>query len=100
MLVVLAAIFVVLALLLQSLVAPVHLLLTVLLNYGTTLGLVSWIFQGILGQDGVSFLIPIIVLVLLVALGSDYNIFLMSRVKEESCGRTTKEGVRLAVIAT
>jgi len=100
LIVVLAAIFIVLAFLLRSLVAPLYLLLTVLLSYGTTLGIVTWIFQGLLGQEGISFLIPIIVFVLLVALGSDYNIFLMSRVREESVGRTTREGARLAAIAT
>jgi RND superfamily putative drug exporter len=98
--VVLVAIFIVLALLLRSLVAPVYLLITVLLSYGTTLGIVSWIFQGILGQDGISFMIPILVFVLLVALGSDYNIFLMSRVKEESQNQNTRLGTRLAAIAT
>jgi RND superfamily putative drug exporter len=81
-------------------VAPVYLLITVLLSYGTTLGIVSWIFQGILGQDGISFMIPILVFVLLVALGSDYNIFLMSRVKEESQNQNTRLGTRLAAIAT
>jgi RND superfamily putative drug exporter len=100
MIVVLAAIFIVLAWLLRSLIAPLYLLVTVLLSYGTTLGIVSWIFQGILGQEGISFMIPILVLVLLVALGSDYNIFLMSRVKEESQTRPTREGARLAAIAT
>ena len=96
----LVAIFIVLGLLLRSLIAPLYLLLTVLLSYGATLGLVSWIFQDILGQDGVSFLIPIFVLVLLIALGSDYNIFLMSRVREESQTRPTLTGTRLAAIAT
>jgi uncharacterized membrane protein YdfJ with MMPL/SSD domain len=100
MLVVIGAIFVVLALLLRSLIAPLYLLMTVLLSYGTTLGIISWIFQGILGQPGVSFTIPIVVFVLLVALGSDYNIFLMSRVREESATHITREGARLAAIAT
>ena len=98
--VVLAAIFIVLGLLLRSLIAPLYLLMTVLLSYGTTLGIVSWIFQGILGQEGISFLIPIIVFVLLVALGSDYNIFLMSRVREESQTQSTRNGARVAAMAT
>ncbi len=97
---VIAAIFIVLALLLRSIIAPLYLLITVLLSYGTTLGIVSWIFQGILGQDGISFTIPIIVFVLLIALGSDYNIFLMSRVREESAMQPTRYGARLAAIAT
>ncbi len=100
MIVVLAAVFIVLALLLKSLLAPIYLLITVLISYGTTLGISTWIFQDLLGQSGISFLIPIIILVLLIALGSDYNIFLMSRVREESQGQNTREGVRRAVIAT
>jgi RND superfamily putative drug exporter len=97
---VLIAVFLVLVLLLRSLVAPLYLLLTVLLSYGSTLGIITWIFQDMLGHDGISFMIPIIVFVLLVALGSDYNMFLMSRVKEESATRVTREGARLAAIAT
>jgi RND superfamily putative drug exporter len=76
-------IFVVLALLLRSLVAPIYLVATVLLSYGTTLGLSTILFQDVLGHPGVGYFIPLIVFVLLVALGSDYNIFLMSRVREE-----------------
>jgi putative drug exporter of the RND superfamily len=100
MIVVLAAIFIVLAVLLKSLIAPLYLLVTVLLSYATTLGISSWIFQDLMGQEGTSFIIPIIIFVLLIALGSDYNIFLMSRVKEESLTRPTREGARLAAIAT
>jgi RND superfamily putative drug exporter len=100
LIVVIVAILIVLIILLRSLVAPLYLLATVLLSYGTTLGIVSWIFQGLLGQDGISFMIPIIVFVLLVALGSDYNIFLMSRVREESQKVGNIDGARLAAIAT
>jgi len=98
--VVLAATFLVLLLLLRSLIAPIYLLLTVLLSFGTTLGIVTWIFQGAMGKEGISFMIPIMVFVLLISLGSDYNIFLMSRIREESEGRPTREGARLAAIAT
>ena len=98
--VVLAGVFVVFILLLRSLVAPVYLLLTVLLSYGTTLSLVSWIFQGVLKQDGISFIVPIIIFVLLVALGADYNIFLMSRVREESETKPTHEATQTAAGAT
>jgi len=96
----LAGILLVLALLLRSVVAPIYLVLTVLLSYGTSMGLASWIFQGLLGQPGVNYFIPLMVFVLLVALGSDYNIFLMSRVREESEGRELREGIRLASART
>lgn len=89
-------VLIVLILLLRSLVAPIYLILTVLLSFGSTLGLSTIIFQDMLGQYGVNYMIPIIVFVLLVALGADYNIFLMSRVREEAHGRTTREGIRIA----
>ena len=93
-------ILLVLVLLLRSIVAPVFLVLTVLLSYGTTLGLSTLLFQGLLGQPGVNYFIPIIVFVLLVALGSDYNIFLMSRVREESAHRDLRAGITVASART
>jgi RND superfamily putative drug exporter len=89
-------VFIVLALLLRSLVAPIYLVLTVLLSYGTTMALSTLVFQDLLGHEGVNYFIPIVVFVLLVALGADYNIFLMSRVREEAVGRGTREGIRVA----
>ncbi len=100
MIVVVVAIFIVLVILLRSMIAPVYLLLTVLLSYGSTLGIVTWLFQDVLGHNGISFMVPIIVFVLLVALGSDYNIFLMSRVREEAAVHPPRMAARLAVIAT
>ena len=89
-------VFVVLALLLRAIVAPVYLVLTVLLSYLCTIGFTSWLYQSALGQPGVNFFLPLMVFVLLVALGSDYNIFLMSRVREESEHRPIREGIRVA----
>jgi RND superfamily putative drug exporter len=86
----------VLVLLLRALVAPLYLVATVLVSYGSAVGLSAWLFQGVLGQPGVSFYLPLMVFVLLVALGSDYNIFLMSRVREESEARPIRDGVRIA----
>jgi RND superfamily putative drug exporter len=89
-------VLVVLILLLRAIVAPVYLVLTVLLSYLCTLGLTSWLYQSAFGQPGVNFFLPLMVFVLLVALGSDYNIFLMSRVREESRDRPIREGIRIA----
>jgi RND superfamily putative drug exporter len=89
-------VFLVLVLLLRAVVAPIYLVLTVLLSYLSTLGLTSWFYQSVLGQPGVNFFLPLMVFVLLVALGSDYNIFLMSRVREESERRPIRDGIRLA----
>jgi RND superfamily putative drug exporter len=89
-------VLVVLILLLRAIVAPVYLVLTVLLSYLCTIGLTSWFYQAVLGQPGVNFFLPLMVFVLLVALGSDYNIFLMSRVREESEHRPIRDGIRVA----
>ena len=89
-------ILVVLALLLRAMVAPLYLVATVLLSYASAVGFSAWLFQGPLGEPGVSFYLPLLVFVLLVALGSDYNIFLMSRVREESETRPIRAGVRVA----
>ena len=89
-------ILVVLVLLLRAVVAPLYLVATVLLSCATALGLSAWLFQEVRGDLGVSFYLPLMVFVLLVALGSDYNIFLMSRVREESEHRPIREGIRFA----
>ncbi|MBI3751718.1 MAG: MMPL family transporter [Chloroflexi bacterium] len=90
----------VLMLLLRSVVAPLYLVGTVLLSYLATLGLGSLFFQDVLGQAGMNYFLPLMVFVLLVALGSDYNIFLMSRVREESAARGTTDGIRIASART
>ncbi|MCU0484452.1 MAG: MMPL family transporter, partial [Chloroflexi bacterium] len=89
-------ILLVLMLLLRAVVAPLYLVGTVLLSYGTALGVSSWLFESVLGHAGISFYLPILVFVLLVSLGSDYNIFLMSRVREESEGRPIRDAIRIA----
>ena len=99
--VVVAGVFLVFVLLLRSLIAPIYLVLTVVLNYGTTMGLVTLIFQEGLGQEGVNYIMPLFIFVLLVALGADYNIFLMSRVQEEAeKAGDVREGIRLASMYT
>jgi RND superfamily putative drug exporter len=93
-------ILVVLIILLRAIVAPLYLVATVLLSYASAVGLSAWLFQDLLGQPGVSFYLPLMVFVLLVALGSDYNIFLMSRVREESSTRPLRQGIRVASART
>src|SRR5660397_228721 len=80
---VLLGIMVVLILLLRSLVAPIYLILTILLSYAATMGIVKLVFSTILGIPGITWWVPIFMFVMLVALGMDYNIFLMGRMKEE-----------------
>jgi putative drug exporter of the RND superfamily len=93
-------ILIVLILLLRAIVAPVYLVLTVLLSYMASLSLSAFLLENFFGQSGVNYFIPLMVFVLLVALGSDYNIFLMSRVREESEGRPLRAGIRIASART
>jgi len=93
-------ILIVLILLLRALAAPIYLVLTVLLSYATSLSLSVLILRYVFGQPGINYFIPLMVFVLLVALGSDYNIFLMSRVREESSTRELRSGIRIASART
>ncbi|MBW4702646.1 MMPL family transporter [Micromonospora sp. RL09-050-HVF-A] len=98
--VVLAVIAVILALLLRALVAPVLLIATVVLSFLATLGLCAVIFRYLLDFPGVDASFPLFAFVFLVALGIDYNIFLMSRVREESVRRGTRAGVLAGLTVT
>ncbi len=89
-------ILLVLMLLLRAIVAPLYLVATVVISYASTIGLSAFIFQEIMGQPGISPYLPLMVFVLLVALGSDYNIFLMHRVREEAETRNMRDAVRVA----
>ena len=89
--IVLVVITIMLALLLRSLVAPLVLLATTVLSFGTALGLSALIFQ-VIGQPQSDPSVPLYAFVFLVALGIDYNIFLMTRVREETLGHGTREG--------
>ncbi len=93
-------IFCVLALLLRSLVAPLYLVGTVVFSYGSSLGLVTLFFQGVLGHEGVYYLLPLTVMVMLIALGADYNVFLVHRIREESASLPLRDGVRVASART
>jgi len=90
----------VLILLLRSLVAPFYLVATVLLSYITTIHLSGFVFEEVLGQPGMNTYLPLIVFVLLVALGSDYNIFVTSRIREESATGDLRAGIRRASART
>lgn len=89
--IVLVVITLMLALLLRSLVAPLVLLATTVLSFGTALGVSALIFQ-VIGQPQSDPSVPLYAFVFLVALGIDYNIFLMTRVREETRAHGTREG--------
>ncbi len=93
-------ILLVLMILLRSLVAPIYLVATVLLSYVTTMHLAGFVFVNVLGQAGMNTYLSLIVFVLLVALGSDYNIFVTSRIREESATGDLRAGIRRASART
>jgi RND superfamily putative drug exporter len=97
---VLGVILVVLVLLLRALVAPVLLLLTVVVSYLAALGASNLVFTELLGHSGVDWTIPLVAFVFLAALGIDYNIFLMTRVREETLEHGHQAGVVRALAGT
>jgi RND superfamily putative drug exporter len=97
---VLLVITVVLALLLRSLVAPLLLMATVVLSVGATVGVAALLFDSVFGFPGSDPGILLIAFVFLVALGIDYNIFLMTRAREESVRHGTRDGVLRALAVT
>jgi uncharacterized membrane protein YdfJ with MMPL/SSD domain len=97
---ILLAIGIVLALLLRSLVAPLYLLATSVLTYFSTLGIATIVFQNLLGQQGVGASVPFYLFVFLIALGVDYNIYLMARVREEMRHDNLHDGTVRALART
>ncbi|MFJ7332226.1 MMPL family transporter [Streptomyces sp. NPDC101110] len=98
--IVLAVILLILMLLLRSLLVPVLLVATVGLNFLATLGVSALVFQHLLGFGGTDASVPLYGFVFLVALGVDYNIFLMSRVREESLAHGNRQGVLRGLTTT
>ncbi len=96
--VVLLIIAVLLAVLLRSLVAPWYLILSVGLSYMASLGFAMIVFVHMGGQDGLNFILPFLMFIFCMALGEDYNILVMSRIREESHKhKTMSEAVTKAV---
>jgi RND superfamily putative drug exporter len=98
--VVLLVIFLILALLLRALLAPLLLIATVVLSFAATLGVAALVFNHVLGFPGADPSVPLFAFVFLVALGIDYNIFLMTRVREESIRHGTREGTLIGLSVT
>jgi RND superfamily putative drug exporter len=89
-------ILVLLALLLRAVVAPFYLLAASVLALLAALGLTVWIFQGLLHYSGLVYYVPFVVAVLLISLGSDYNVFVVGRIWEEARRRPLREAVATA----
>jgi putative drug exporter of the RND superfamily len=94
--VVLALNFVLLALFLRALVAPLYLLAASVLSVAATLGLTTYVFQGLLGHNDLTYYVPFAAGVLLVSLGSDYNVFVAGRIWQEAERRPLREAIAVA----
>ena len=97
---ILLAIGVVLALLLRSLIAPLYLMATIAFTYFATLGLATVVFVVLVGHPGLGPAVPFFLFVFLNALSVDYNIYLMSRVREEARAAPLGEATRYALART
>ncbi len=97
---ILAVVFVILALLLRALVAPLILTATVVLSFAAALGVSAFFFTHVFNFGGADTSFPLFVFVFLVALGVDYNIFLMTRVREEAGRRDARRGALTGLAAT
>ncbi len=98
--VILALVLGALLLLLRSVVAPVLLVLTVLGTYLAAMGASWWLFTGVFGFSGVDVGMPLLAFLFLVALGVDYNIFLVTRTWEETAEHGARQGMLRALAAT
>ncbi|GAB3828059.1 MMPL family transporter [Dactylosporangium cerinum] len=98
--IVLAVVLLILILLLRSVLAPVILIATVVLSFGAALGVSALVFRHVFGFGGADSSLPLFVFVFLVALGIDYNIFLMTRVREEAVKHGTRRAALVGLSAT
>jgi RND superfamily putative drug exporter len=87
----------ILALVLRALAAPGYLMATVVASFAATLGLMTFAFTELFGSSGLAFNLVLLSFIFLVALGVDYNIFLMTRAREEAVGPGTREGILVAL---
>ena len=92
-----AAIGVLLGLVLRSAVAPLYLIVSVGLSYLAALGVSTLVFIDIGGSDGITFILPFLMFIFLLALGEDYNILVMTRIREEARARSLVPAVVKAV---
>ena len=95
-----AVITVLLALVMRSLIAPLYLIMSVVLSYFAALGLTVLVFIKGAGQPGLTFILPFLLFVFLLALGEDYNILVMTRIREEAHHLPLREAVGRALRVT
>jgi RND superfamily putative drug exporter len=97
---VLLALFILFAVQLRSLVAPLYLVASVALSYLASLGLVVLFFVIVGGAQTIFFVLPFIMFIFVMALGEDYNVFLMARIREELETETVERAVGVALVRT
>jgi RND superfamily putative drug exporter len=97
---VLVIVLAVLVLLLRAITGSLILIATVVLSFAATLGVSAVVFEHVFGFTNASPTLPLLGFVFLVALGIDYNIFLMARVREEARARGTPAGMLRGLAAT
>ena len=97
---ILAVVFLILALLLRAIIAPIMLIATVVLSFAAALGVSALVFDHLFHFGGADTSFPLFVFVFLVALGIDYNIFLMTRVREETKRHGARRGALIGLAAT
>jgi RND superfamily putative drug exporter len=88
--------FLLLALFMRALVAPLYLVASSILGLLATIGVSTLFFQGVLGQDDLTYYVPFAAAVLLVSLGSDYNVFVAGRIWEEARRMRLREAIAVA----
>src|SRR5262244_4570124 len=98
--IILGVVLIILALLLRAVVGPLILVATVVLSFVAALGVSAFFFNHVFGFGGADTSFPLLVFVFLVALGIDYNIFLMTRVREEAIRRDARHGAIVGLAAT
>jgi len=98
--IILVVVFIILAVLLRAILSPVLLIATVVLSFAAALGFSALVFRHVFGFAGADTSLPLFVFVFLVALGIDYNIFLMTRVREETLRHGTRRASLIGLSAT
>ncbi len=88
--------FVLLVIFLRALVAPLYLLAASVLALAASIGLATWLFQGVLGHQDLTYYVPFAAAVLLLSLGSDYNIFISGRIWQEARRKPFREAIHYA----
>jgi putative drug exporter of the RND superfamily len=94
---VLLVVSLILVLVLRALAAPGYMIVTVVASFAATLGIATFLFADLLGSSGLAFNLVLLSFIFLVALGVDYNIFLMTRAREEAARLGTRDGVLAAL---